>query len=263
MSDFVRPPAVAGIFYPQDPTALRRMVDELLAGAAPGNGRAPKATIAPHAGYRYSGAVAAAAYAQLAAAGAQLQRVILLGPAHRVPLRGLAASGAAAFATPLGEVPLAEKAQATAVALPQVRVWDEAHAAEHSLEVQLPFLQRLFSGIEIVPLVVGQATVSEVAEVLEIVWGGPETAVVVSSDLSHFHDYTTAQRLDQATAAAIEDLDEEALGPDSACGCAAIRGLLQVARAHQLTAQTVMLRNSGDSAGERQRVVGYGAFVFH
>lgn len=261
MSDFVRPPAVAGVFYPQNPIELSQMIDGLLAAAGSSNGRAPKAIIAPHAGYRYSGGVAAAAYAHLAAAGATAQRVILLGPAHRVPVRGLAASSATAFATPLGEVPLAAETQA--VALPQVRIWDEAHAAEHSLEVQLPFLQRLFATVEIVPLVVGQATTAEVAEVLESVWGGAETAVVISSDLSHFHDYATAQRLDQATAAAIVALDEQALGPESACGRAAIRGLLRVARERNLTAQTVLLRNSGDSAGQRQRVVGYGAFVFH
>jgi AmmeMemoRadiSam system protein B len=261
MSENARPAAVAGMFYPAQADALRTAVDNLLAGA-PSDGPGPKAIIVPHAGYRYSGAVAAAAYAQLAARRAEIKQVILLGPAHRVPLQGLAASSAGSFATPLGEVSIAQPAQAAALALPQVQVWDAAHVEEHSLEVQLPFLQRLFSDVAIVPLVVGEATMDEVAEVLDALWGGPETAVVISSDLSHFHDYATACNLDEATAAAIVTLNGAALGPGSACGRHAIRGLLKVARERGLTARTVLLRNSGDSGGPRDRVVGYGAFVF-
>ncbi len=259
----IRPPAVAGMFYPAQPEALRTAVDEMLVAAERNGQAAPKAIIVPHAGYRFSGAVAAAAYARLAGSREQIRRVILLGPAHRVALQGLAACSADAFATPLGSLPVARDTQAAALDLPQVKVWDEAHAEEHSLEVQLPFLQRLFRTVEIVPLVVGQASAEEVAEVLDALWDGAQTAVVISSDLSHFHDYATANRVDAATAAAIVALDETALGPGSACGRQAIRGLLRTVRKRGLTAQTVLLRNSGDSGGPRERVVGYGAFAFY
>lgn len=261
LSEKVRPAAVAGMFYPAQADALRAHVDALLA-QFPGNGGVPKAIIAPHAGYRYSGLVAAAAYATLAANRDKLRRAVLLGPAHRVPLRGLAASSAGAFATPLGNLAVAQDAWATAVALPQVRVWDNAHAEEHSLEVQLPFLQRLLPDVAIVPLLVGEANAEDVAEVLETLWDGPETAVIISSDLSHFHDYATAQKLDAATAQAITALDDTALNRGSACGRSAINGLLRVARRRGLQAQTLLLRNSGDSEGPRDRVVGYGAFLF-
>ena len=257
----VRQAAVAGTFYPADAGELAEMVDQFMAGAK-GNGGLPKAVIAPHAGYIYSGPVAASAYAWLSGGKNTVQRVILLGPAHRVALTGLAASSAQAFATPLGEVPVDQEALANVLDLPQVRVWDEAHAFEHSLEVHLPFLQRLYDQFSIVPLVVGQADADEVAEVLEILWGGPETAVVISSDLSHFHDYITAQHLDQATAQAITHLDGQALQYESACGRNAIRGLLKVAQKHDLNGRLVDLRNSGDTSGSRSRVVGYGAFVF-
>lgn len=256
-----REAAVAGTFYPSDPGELAAMVDGYMARAQ-GNGGLPKAIIAPHAGYIYSGPIAASAYSRLADGKEMVRRVILLGPAHRVSLRGLAASSAQAFATPLGDVPVDQEALASVLDLPQMRVWDEAHAFEHSLEVHLPFLQRLFDQFSIVPLVVGQANVEEVAEVLERLWGGPETAVVISSDLSHFHDYTTAQHLDQATAQAIVDLNGEALAYESACGRNAIRGLLKVAREKGLHGRVVDLRNSGDTSGSRSRVVGYGAFIF-
>lgn len=257
----VREAAVAGTFYPADAGELAEMVDRFMIGAE-GNGGAPKAVIAPHAGYIYSGPIAASAYAQLAGEKVGIQRVILLGPAHRVSLRGLAASSAQAFATPLGEVPVDQEALATILDLPQVRLWDEAHAFEHSLEVHLPFLQRLYGKVSIAPLVVGQASEEAVAEVLELLWGGPETAIVISSDLSHFHDYAAAQRLDEATALAITKLDGEALSYESACGRNAIRGLLNVAREKGLSGRLVDLRNSGDTSGSRSRVVGYGAFVF-
>ena len=257
----IRQAAVAGTFYPADAGELAEMVDQFMAAAA-ANGGICKAIIAPHAGYIYSGPIAASAYAHLRDGKETVQRVILLGPAHRVALRGLAASSAQAFATPLGNVAVDQAAQARILDLPQVRVWDEAHAFEHGLEVHLPFLQRLYQPVSIVPLVVGQTSTEEVAELLDLLWGGPETAVVISSDLSHFHDYTTAQRLDQATAQAITDLNGEALEYESACGRNAIRGLLQVAKEKGLNGRVVDLRNSGDTSGSRSRVVGYGAFVF-
>jgi AmmeMemoRadiSam system protein B len=259
--DKIRQAAVAGMFYPADPRQLTVMVSRFL-GDAEENGYRPKALIAPHAGYVYSGPIAASAYARLTGCAAAIKRVVLLGPAHRVTVQGLAASSAEAFATPLGDVPIDTEAVQAILPLPQVQLQDEAHTLEHSLEVHLPFLQTVCPGFCIVPLVVGQATAAEVAEVLEALWGGPETIIVISSDLSHYHDYATAHALDAATAEAIEKLDPDALRYDSACGRVPIRGLLQVAGRHGLQAHTVDLRNSGDTAGSRDRVVGYGAFIF-
>ena len=244
---------------PEVPFDPRDRID--LAAVEP-EGPAPKALIAPHAGYIYSGPVAASAYARLAAARETIERVVLLGPAHRVPFRGIAASSATAFATPMGSVPVDVEAVRSIRALPRVVVLDEAHRLEHSLEVQLPFLQRVMGDFSVVPLLVGDATAEEVAEVLEALWGGPATAIVISSDLSHYHDYETARRLDAATSRAIEELRPDDIGPDQACGRLPIKGLLRVARAHGLKATTVDLRNSGETAGPRRDVVGYGAWVF-
>lgn len=256
----VRPPVVAGLFYPADSEELRALVNDLLR-RAPYAGAPPKALIAPHAGYVYSGPVAASAYARLRPLRKQLTRVVLLGPAHRVAFRGLAASSADAFRTPLGDIPLDTAATASLARLPQVRTRDDAHALEHSLEVQLPFLQTVLDRFTLVPLVVGDAGYAEVTEVLDVLWGGSETLIVISSDLSHYHDYATAQRMDRATSAAIEDLAPERIDYEDACGRTPVGGLLQAARARGLRAQTVDLRNSGDTAGPRDQVVGYGAYV--
>lgn len=258
----VRAPAVAGRFYPSDARKLRAMIAQLLTRPrADEEGLAPKAIIAPHAGYVYSGPVAASAYAPLAARRGSIRRVVLLGPAHCVAFRGLAASRALSFATPLGEVPVDTEAMARLRDLPQVRVLESAHAEEHSLEVHLPFLQETLGSFTLVPLVVGDAEPEEVAEVLERLWGGPETLVVISSDLSHYEDYATAQALDRATSDAIERLRLEDIGEGDACGRNAVRGLLLVARRKGLGARTIDLRNSGDTSGGRDRVVGYGAYV--
>ncbi len=257
----IRPPAVAGTFYPSDPVALRAEIEDLLS-AAQADGPVPKAIIAPHAGYVYSGSVAATAYARLMPGRETLRRVVLLGPAHRIPFRGLAASAAAAFETPLGEVRLDHDALEKVLRLPQVQRLDLAHAGEHSLEVQLPFLQVVLRDFSLVPLVVGEASPNEVDEVLECVWGGPETLVVISSDLSHYHDYAAARRLDHATSQAIEGLRPEAISYQDACGRNPINGLLVAARHHGLRARTLDLRNSGDTAGPSDRVVGYGAYAF-
>jgi AmmeMemoRadiSam system protein B len=257
-----RRPAVAGLFYPRDPRELKRMVDGYLAEASPKD-TPPKALIAPHAGFIYSGPIAASAYATLAEAHASITRVILLGPAHRVPVRGLAASSADRFDTPLGPIDLDRDAIDLALTLPQVRLMDEAHTLEHSLEVQLPFLQEVLDRFSLVPFVVGEASPGEVAEVLDLLWGGPETLIVISSDLSHYHAYATAQRLDAATTAAIEALRPDDIGYDQACGRIPVAGLLELARRRGLEARTLDLRNSGDTAGSRDQVVGYGAYVFH
>lgn len=259
----VRPAAVAGTFYPGDPARLERAVDAYLdAVAAATPGAPPKALITPHAGYVYSGPVAAVAYARLRALRGRIERVVLLGPAHRVAVRGLAAHGADAFETPLGRVLLDAAAIASVLDLPQVTLREDAHADEHSLEVQLPFLQRVLGGFRLVPFAVGEATPAEVAEVLERLWNGPETLIVVSSDLSHYYDYATARALDARTTRAIEALDPAGLDAESACGRVPIRGLLVAARKRGLAARTLELKSSGDTAGPRDQVVGYGAYAF-
>ena len=257
----VRPPAVAGLFYPAEPGALARAIRGYLDEAAEPAAVA-KALIVPHAGYVYSGPIAASAYRALAKARGRIRRVVLLGPAHRVAFAGIAVPAADAFATPLGTVTVDRDAIAAIRDLPQVTVSDEAHRLEHSLEVHLPFLEQVLGEFTVVPLVVGEATPEAVAEVLERLWDGPETLILVSSDLSHYHDQATARRLDSATARAIEALNPEEIAPEQACGRLPIAGLLLAARAHGLRATTLDLRNSGDTAGPRDEVVGYGAWLF-
>ena len=263
----VRRPAVAGMFYPDDPEELRETVEALLADASDPadtarDGSPPKALVAPHAGYVYSGPVAATAYARLGRARETVRRVVLLGGSHHVAFRGLAASRAEFFETPLGRIAVDTRALAELADLPQVQVLDAAHAREHSLEVHLPFLQVALRDFQLVPLVVGDATAAEVAQVLERLWGGPETLIVVSSDLSHYHDYATARRLDRETSRFIQDLSPVPLHGEQACGCRPVSGLLQAARDHGLQARLLDLRSSGDTAGPRDRVVGYGAYAF-
>jgi len=257
-----RPPAVAGRFYPRDPSELRHLVQELLASATVPEGPAPKAVIAPHAGYLYSGPIAASAYALLARAGGTVKRVVLLGPSHYADFEGLASVSAAAFVTPLGPVPVDLESVRQLCALPQARVFDEAHELEHALEVQLPFLQMVLREFAVVPLLVGQASAVDVAQVLDLLWNGPETRFVISSDLSHYLDSDGARALDFQTARRIEELDFENIGENQACGRLGIAGLLQVAAARHLRPRTIDLRNSGDTGGPRHRVVGYGAFAF-
>ena len=262
----VRPPAVAGLFYAADPARLRAEVSGALAEADPAapSGLRPKALIASHAGYAYSGAVAAAAFAALGEEAARaIRRVVLVGPSHHAAFRGIAAPTAEAFETPLGRVPVDRESLSALAGLRFVGLADEPHAPEHALEVKLPFLQLRLSAFAAVPLLVGEANPEEVAEVLRRLWGGPETLVVVSSDLSHFHDHATARRLDAATAAAIEQGDWGGRGPGDACGFRAIAGLLVEARRRGLAARRIALCNSGDTAaGSRERVVGYGAWAF-
>ena len=256
----IRPPAVAGMFYPGDARELADGVADLLNAAAPATGSA-KAVIVPHAGYVYSGAVAASAYALLAAGGECIRRVVLFGPTHRVPVRGLAVPTADAFATPLGAVPLDRAAIAEALQLPQVTAADGPHALEHSLEVQLPFLQAALGDFSLVPFAVGDASGDEVADVMHLLWGGEETLIVVSSDLSHYHAHAEAQRIDRRTADSILRLQPLA-SHEQACGATPINGLIEVARRRNLHPRLLDLRNSGDTAGDKSRVVGYAAFAF-
>lgn len=257
----IRKPAVAGMFYPADPRQLDAMIQGYLRSAH-AEEAAPKAIIAPHAGYIYSGPVAATAYRQLAKDRAVIRRIVLLGPSHRVPFYGLAMSSADYFETPLGRVPLDREAMDTLRGLPAVQVLDDAHAMEHSLEVHLPFLQEVLDDFHLVPLVVGDVSPREVAAVLETLWDGEETRIVISSDLSHYHDYETAHRLDRATSQAIEALRPQDIQYEDACGRNPINGLLVAARERGLQAKTLDLRNSGDTAGPKDQVVGYGAYTF-
>jgi AmmeMemoRadiSam system protein B len=256
-----RPAALAGIFYPAEAGELRAAVAGFLAEAEPSGSPLPKALIVPHAGYIYSGAIAGKAYERLKASGDRIRRVILLGPTHRVYVRGLAAPNAAHFATPLGPIAIDRAALEGLKDLPQVVFSDEAHALEHSLEVQLPFLQRVVPNAALVPLAVGDTTVRAVAEVLNRFWGDQATLIVISSDLSHFHSYEDAQARDNVTATNIETFAGDVLRPEHACGFLPIAGVLAAARLHGARIERVDLRNSGDTAGPRDRVVGYGAWA--
>lgn len=260
----VRPAAVAGMFYPGVPATLGAHVRAYVGDAAarlPQQAPQPKAVIVPHAGYVYSGAVAASAYARVAAGRGTIRRVVLFGPTHRVPIRGLALPSTRAFATPLGNVDVDRDAVTTALALPSVIESDDAHAFEHSLEVQLPFLQTVLDEFKVVPFAVGDATARQVADVIELLWGGPETLIVVSSDLSHYHRYAEARAIDQATADAVLAL-APTLDHEQACGATPINGLLLSARNHRMRPELLDLRNSGDTAGDKSRVVGYASFAF-
>lgn len=238
------------------------MVDEFLSEAKTGGTRTPKAVIAPHAGYIFSGPIAGSSFHPWLEEAAKITRIVLIGPSHYVYFDGLALPSATKFATPFGDVAVDMDAMKQLRELPQVRVFDPAHEQEHCLEVELPFLQHTLEDFQIVPLVVGEASDDEIREVIDLLWGGPETRIVISSDLSHYHGYDAARRLDRTTADNIEAHLPDRLTGNHACGYRPIRGFLRAAEAHGLCAETTDLRNSGDTAGPRDRVVGYGAFLF-
>jgi AmmeMemoRadiSam system protein B len=258
----IREPTVAGMFYPADEQELRSEVLTFLQAANVDQTPAPKAIVAPHAGYVYSGPVAGSAYAQLEGRADEITRVVLFGPSHRVPFSGLAYSTADTFLTPLGPIPVDRSAFDEVHDLPQVRQYERPFEGEHCLEVQLPFLQLTLEGFGIVPFLVGDAGSEEVAEVMERLWGGDETLIVISSDLSHYLDYESAKAIDAETSRAIEALHPEAIGYNQACGRNPLNGLLREAKRHRLEARILDLRNSGDTAGPRNQVVGYGAYAF-
>jgi MEMO1 family protein len=259
MHDTIRQPAVAGSFYPASPATLDATVERLLADAkVDATVPLPKAIVVPHAGYVYSGSVAARAFALLAPHAATVRRVVLVGPAHRVHLEGLASPGASTLRTPLGDVAV----DTAALDATNVAVDAEAHRREHSLEVELPFLQKVAPRAKVVPLVVGHAHADDVGRLLDALWGGSETVIVVSSDLSHYLPYDVGRELDAQTAARIVTLAQPLRG-DEACGAAGVNGLLWVARRRGLRGELVDLRSSGDTAGPRDEVVGYGAFAFY
>lgn len=265
----IRAAALAGSFYPADPTELTQNVNSRLADAetrfdmdAIQSKPAPKAIVAPHAGYMYSGDIAASAYTQIKHARDTITRVVLLGPCHHVAVRGLALCSADEFETPLGRIPVDMEACQRLSQLPQVSIVDDTHVQEHSLEVHLPFLQITLGDFELIPLIVGHAAPQEVAQVLELVWGGPETLIVVSSDLSHYLDYKTCTKTDARTTDIIESLNYTGLSDDQACGRYPLKGLMAVARRRAMKVTTLDVRNSGDTAGNKDRVVGYGAWMF-
>jgi len=260
-----RPPAVAGLFYPDDKAELLQTVDELLNQStdSPPSAQTPKAIIAPHAGYIYSGPIAASAYQRIRSNNKNIKRVAIFGPSHRFAFRGLAVPDSDIFTTPLGNIPLDKVAIKQLLQLPQVQCLNQAHDQEHSLEVHLPFLQRSLDDFTLIPVVVGDASASDVAAAINAIWNDQDTLIVISSDLSHYHDYATAQRMDQHTSKAIETLQAEQIDYEDACGRNPVTGLLQVAQQRGLVVETIDLRNSGDTAGSKDSVVGYGAYVFH
>ncbi len=260
----IRPAAVAGMFYPADFAEAARQIDAFLAAVAvPPEMPPPKAIIVPHAGWVYSGPVAASAYARLRPLKGRIERVVLLGPSHRVPFRGLALSGADFWASPLGNIRLDRDGAKRLKTLPGVGEFEMAHAQEHSLEVHLPFLQAVLGEFLLLPVVVGDVPPEAVADAIDAVWGGAETLIVVSSDLSHYLDYAGCRRADAATTLAIEHLDPAAIDRDGACGRIPVGGLLICAKRHGLGITTLDVRNSGDTAGTKDRVVGYGAWMLH
>jgi AmmeMemoRadiSam system protein B len=255
----IRPAAVAGLFYDSDPARLSTQINALLDEVEVGRQKPPRALIVPHAGYIYSGATAAQAYARLRALKGQLRRVALFGPAHRVYLRGMAVPGVEAFRTPLGEVPLDLAAIDELAALPNVSVSDAAHAQEHSLEVQLPFLQCALGSFRLVPVAVGESDPDDVARAMELLWEDESTLMLVSSDLSHFHSYEQAKRLDGLTCERLLARSSDLSG-EEACGARALNGLMRTRAGRELGMELLHLCNSGDTAGDKRQVVGYGAF---
>lgn len=258
-----RKPAVAGSFYPEDSIVLDSAVQTYLNNCdVKTTGKRPLAMIVPHAGYVYSAPIAASAYKQLIPFAKEISRVILLGPSHRTPLLGIATSSLDAFQTPLGAVPLDKKTIAQLNQLPFVQSFDEAHHFEHSLEVQLPFLQKILADFTLVPLVIGQVDDQQVSELLESLWQEQNTLLLISSDLSHYLEYDKAKQCDQATCQSIEALEPQNIHYEQACGRSGVAGMLLSAKKHKLQVQTLDLRNSGDTAGSKDRVVGYGAWAF-
>lgn len=261
MGHRIKLPDVGGVFYPREPDALAGLLDGVLA-AAPSDAVSPKALIVPHAGYRFSGEIAARGWSLLARRRGTIRRVVLFGPAHRMAFDGIAVLPVTHWETPLGRLATDADAMAAALACPDVQAVDAPFLREHSLEVQLPFVQRALGDVAVLPVLVGRAQPASVARLMEALWGGPETAIVVSSDLSHFHDHDTARALDAGTTAMIERAAPERIGPREACGHVAVRALIAHARLRDLRITALDVRTSGDVVGERARVVGYGTYAF-
>ncbi len=261
MNPSLQAAAVAGMFYPGNPAQLAAGVDGSLAKAAPPR-LSPKAVIAPHAGHVYSGDIAGAAYRLLAQRKGEIKRVVLLGPNHRMPVRGIALSPAEAWETPFGPLPVDRTARDSLARQPGFAVTPMPFVNEHSLEVHLPFIHRVLGKVEILPMLVGETTTEQASRTLDALWGGPETAIIISSDLSHYHDYETCRTKDEETASGIERLQQDICVGDRACGFHSIKGLIDQAQRRDLRVTALDVRNSGDTHGPRDRVVGYGSFAF-
>lgn len=261
--NFVRQPAVAGLFYKADKQSLSHDINQYLNQARTPSNKHPKAIVVPHAGYIYSGPIAASAYKEIIPFKDEINRVVLLGPSHRVAFSGLAVPESDEFNTPLGNIPIDQKGIQSLADLPQVIVSEQAHRDEHSLEVQLPFMQFILGKFTLIPLVVGEADRFEVAEVIKRLWGDEHTLIVISTDLSHYHEYSDAKRIDRITTDAILNLKPDLISYEDACGRNGLKGLLSVAEEKHLAVEMLDLRNSGDTAGDKSRVVGYGAYVLH
>lgn len=259
----IRQPAVAGMFYPADEQSLKDDIHHYLKHAKAEQAINPKALVVPHAGYIYSGPIAASAYNQIIPFKDKINRIVLLGPSHRVAFSGLAVPESDTFKTPMGNIPVDQEGIQQLAGLPQVIASDQAHLEEHSLEVQLPFLQDILGEFSLIPVVVGDAERFEVAEVINRLWGDEHTLIVISSDLSHYHSYNEAKQLDRATSDAIENLKPDLIGFEDACGRNGLKGMMTVAQEKGLKAKLLDLRNSGDTAGDKSRVVGYGAYAFY
>jgi len=259
----VRLPAVAGQFYTDNAEVLSDQIRQFLLEAPAASPKAPKAIIAPHAGYIYSGPVAATAYKTLQPVADKINRVVIMSPAHRYGFRGISWSTAEYFRTPLGDLKVDHRAIESLKQLTFVANIEQAFEGEHALEVHLPFLQSVLNDFEIVPFIVGMATPEQVAKVLETLWGDEETLIVISSDLSHFHDYQTARQRDHKTSQLIEALDYQHIHGEDACGVYPLSGLLLAAKRKNLHATLLDLRNSGDTAGSHDSVVGYGAYIIN
>ncbi|WP_252176855.1 AmmeMemoRadiSam system protein B [Endozoicomonas sp. 4G] len=255
----VRQPAVSGVFYPDQPELLKTVVNNLISEATERE-LSPKVLIVPHAGYIYSGAIAASGYKQLGLYRSKIKRVVLLGPSHQTAFEGIALPDCEAYSTPLGDIPLDADAIESLSRFNQVHTLDAAHAHEHSLEVQCPFLQSTLDHFKLIPLVVGDASPYAVAEVIDFLWGGDETLIVISSDLSHYLSYEEANRRDSLTTKAIEQMSSCLTG-GQACGSYPLNGMLKIAQRRGMEVVTLDVRNSGDTAGDKKRVVGYGAYV--
>ena len=261
--NLVRQPAVAGLFYQADKQSLSHDINQYLTQAQATLNLHPKAIVVPHAGYVYSGPIAASAYKEIIPFKHEINRVVLLGPSHRVAFQGLAVPESDEFKTPLGNIPIDQKGIQLLADLPQVIASEQAHRDEHSLEVQLPFLQLILGEFTLIPLVVGEADRYEVAEVIKRLWGDEHTLIVISTDLSHYHEYSDAKRIDRATTDAILNLKPDLISYEDACGRNGLKGMLTVAEEKHLRVDLLDLRNSGDTAGDKSRVVGYGAYVIH
>jgi hypothetical protein len=260
----IRKPCVAGLFYPDDPERLDFTLNQLFE-SVPENlktGYSPHAIIVPHAGYIYSGEIAASAYSSILKRVQDIKRVVILGPSHQLALNGAACPSATHFDTPLGRIPLDVEEIARLQAQGLIEINDAAHVREHSIEVQLPFLQHILSDFKIIPIVVGLEQAMPIAALLEPFWRAKDALIVVSSDLSHYLDYYDARKMDSDTSSAIEACRWQDISPTQACGCYPMRGLLQLAQEENSSVSCIDLRNSGDTAGDKSRVVGYGAYVF-